>query len=213
MWTLLQQVLLSKATTGHVSKILAEAMRIFVPPFEILATLSAPDIQKRREKAIRFFCAEIDVCLLHLRGDHSLCKHGASSKKEEKFFCCEAQVVALRDYFLEMKKKAPELLSLAGRVHIQHCESNNAQVARIRPKNDDTLSEVGNFLAETIGFLNIMELQLGFHGKGFSYLEHISEDALSHIGIDIRVDCRSRKRKENARNARGSEGQAYASCC
>mmetsp|Transcript_14043 Transcript_14043/g.18676 ORF Transcript_14043/g.18676 Transcript_14043/m.18676 type:complete len:404 (-) Transcript_14043:28-1239(-) len=190
---------LPRATTGHISKILSQAMLIYVPPAGLNLVVSEIELEDRRLKAIEFFRAELDVCLLHLRGIHDLCKHGASSKGEEKYFCCGTQVTALEGYFSEMKKKAPELLSRAGRVHIQHCESNNALVARIRPKGDDSITAVGNFLAETIGYLSIMELQLAHHDFKFSYLLQVSNATGRHFGIGFQVDAEKESMRLEAR--------------
>ena len=171
-----------RSVSGFFSRILSNCINHFVPP----PGADSSQVEKRRKEAVENFIAELDVCHLHVQGKCHLCEHGPRSS--DKVACCEAQRVAFDAYLSDIKEKADELFSPAGKVHIQHCESNNSIVARFRPKGDMSISPFANFLAETLAFLNIMELQMGAHGHRFSSLVRISQCVKQHFGFTFNVD-------------------------
>lgn len=176
---------LPRSAAGFVSKIISLCLKYYVPPPG--ACDRNYDFGDRRRAACEYFKVQLDICLEHLCGRHGLCEHG-ESRNEPKFFCCSAQLKALRSYFDGLKDKVSEILTPGGKVHIQHCESNNSMVVRFRPKGDLSFGPIPNFLAETLAFLNVMELQLGFNGERFSSLVRISQCVKFHFGFTFDVD-------------------------
>lgn len=184
---------LPRCLVSFISAILVKCVEMYVPNADVRGEQNLRHSkldESRRTLACGWFKAELFTSYFHMRGVHSNCRHGPLKDPDgEKTFCCPDQVSALLKYLEGVAGKAGELLTPAGRVHIQYLESNHALFSLIRKKGDKTIGDVGSFLGECFGLLKVLELQIAYSdpSEAFCFLTEFETAFKFHFGFDLKV--------------------------